>query len=543
MQLANRDDAHIAAIRRARAILEQEDFGSAKLGEFYDLLHRTVATIVATAKEAIEFTDIIRDVARAAGQCMPTKGLTTAAGNELGFMDAIKFQRSMNAAAAAIDNRPADLPPCLANARKLSEDEQGRVTELVLGAYDRLTGPCTPVKQTSLLQSPPTVGSQLSQRETPIIPTSNPALAVRGNVVPVPFNLGNAGGGFGQEDGPSSKLPAPAAADLTSPATVPPARPMPPAPSRSLHDQVPLQNPGGPTVTDPNFTVTMTGKPKHGLLLAAQKSRCALQRSKEQMVPFKESIPTMSPEKPNPLDGLSPEQIRDNHDFGVPLTWITAASAMPRDMVEACHQEQDVLDLINDSDPQSSMWLANNYIFCEHPKHWTPAGCLCLFPRCDKCKRLMPGQPTNKESPNALEIFFSCVFRPWKHYDTNFYGRKRDCKSSGGYVMGARWVRETIAKLKAEHGEFSQPIYAFVQTEWVQKVVQHTIMARTYRDYKRKNAEKDAKMWSGDGAATMTASLAKQGINLADIAAVMGPPQPSTSASSGFPASKRHRSE
>jgi hypothetical protein len=71
---------------------------------------------------------------------MPTKGLTTAAGNQLGFMDAIKFQRSMNAAAAAIDNRPADLPPCLANARKLSEDEQGRVTELVLGAYERLTG-------------------------------------------------------------------------------------------------------------------------------------------------------------------------------------------------------------------------------------------------------------------------------------------------------------------------------------------------------------------------------------------------------------------
>ena len=154
----------------------------------------------------------------------------------------------------------------------------------------------------------------------------------------------------------------------------------------------------------------------------------------------------------------------------------------------------------------------------------------------------MPGQPTNKESPNALEIFFSYAFRPWKDYETNFYGRKRDCAKDGGYIMGARWVRETIAKLKAEHGEFSEPIYAFVQTEWVQKVVQHTIMAHTYRDYKRKKAEKDAKTWSGSGAATMTASLAKQGIVLAEIAAVMGPPHPSTSASSGYLASKRHRS-
>ena len=88
---------------------------------------------------------------------------------------------------------------------------------------------------------------------------------------------GNAGGGFSQEDGPSSKPPAPAAADSTSLAKVPS------APSWSLHNQVPLQNPGGPAATDPNFTVTMTGKPKYGLLLAAQKSRCTLQRSKEQM--------------------------------------------------------------------------------------------------------------------------------------------------------------------------------------------------------------------------------------------------------------------
>ena len=72
-------------------ILEREDFGSAKLGEFHDLLHRTAATIVATAKEAIEFTDIIKDVARAAGQCIPMKGLTTTGGNQLGFMDAISF--------------------------------------------------------------------------------------------------------------------------------------------------------------------------------------------------------------------------------------------------------------------------------------------------------------------------------------------------------------------------------------------------------------------------------------------------------------------
>ena len=150
------------------------------------------------------------------------------------------------------------------------------VTELVVGAYERVAGPCTSVKQTSLLQSPPTLGSKLSQRETLIIPTGNPALAIRGNVALVPFDLGDAGGGFGQEDGPSSKPPAQAAADSTLQAKVPSAQSMPPAPSRSLNDQVPLQNLGGPVVADPNFTVTVTGKPKHGLLLAAQKSRCAL---------------------------------------------------------------------------------------------------------------------------------------------------------------------------------------------------------------------------------------------------------------------------
>ena len=50
-----------------------------------------------------------------------------------------------------------------------------------------------PVKQTSLLLSPSTFSSQLSQSETPIILTSNLALAIRDNVAPVPFDLGNAG--------------------------------------------------------------------------------------------------------------------------------------------------------------------------------------------------------------------------------------------------------------------------------------------------------------------------------------------------------------
>ena len=509
-QLGAGELASFDATMRARYILSLKHFGADALGaKFHELLKCVVDKTLASTADSLEFSDICSTVAAAAEKHMPTGGLLTADNTKLTFTDAIHFKRVLRQETAAIDNRSeryGGIPSI--PGRPLKDEEVDRVFSFVKDIYDHgfsaplMQYPRTPEKPTgaSTALSPQ---SHLSQAKTPVIVlTKNPALAVRGGPSPIPLNMETASGGFGQAD------------ENTVPTT---------PPTRSLHDHVPAQS----VPKSPTFTVTMTGQPKVNILLAAQKNRCKIQRSKLQAIPFNLSKPTVSPEKP--IQHLSVQQLQDTSDFGRPLAWILGAAALPPQIVKACNDIDSVLELVKDKDPQSSMWFCKNFVMCEHPEEWEPNGCDCTFPRCPVCKRIMPGSPMPQDKANALELYFSCVFRPWRDYDLNLFGKPRDCTDQGGYVFANKWVRQTLDEISKKHGEFSVPVFNFLGTGWVKAVVKHVLMARTYRIYRLKLAADEQKT-RGNTSSIMASTLAKRGINLEDIANAMGPP-PSASTS------------
>ena len=134
-----------------------------------------------------------------------------------------------------------------------------------------------------------------------------------------------------------------------------------------------------------------------------------------------------------------------------------------------------------------------------------------------------------QDKANALELYFSCVFRPWRDYDLNLFGKPRDCTDQGGYIFATKWVRQTLDEISKKHGEFSVPVFNFLGTGWVKAVVKHVLMARTYRIYRLKLAADEQKT-RGKTSSIMASTLAKRGINLEEIANAMGqPPSASTS--------------
>ena len=483
--------------------------------DFAMVLHDSVHYMMHLSVE-IDFSAAVRAIGDAIVFRMPVKGITNTNNELITSSDAMLFRRTLLNEAASIDNMAMANDPCgftLPKGRLPTGDETAKLNNYMEIVLDKIrTGHRTPPKA----PMPATPASQLSQAETLV---STPAQEhdvnkKDGTAKRLDLSPDENGGGFGQAatgEGASEPIP------LTPP-------PKPPAPS--LHDQVPMRQ------ASPTFTVTLDGHPRQSLLLAAQEEDCEEQRLVERQMTFNAPKPQLSPEKPELDGGLSTEQIQDNKDFGKPMTWVVATARLTPVMIAATKNIEDIMAVVNNKKASSDPWQAENFIMC-HPKVWDPNGCDCLFPRCIKCHRIMPGSPFKPEHPKALQIYFSCCFRPWtdrngKQHDTNFYGKPRDCKKSGAgsWIEGSDFVKSKIRSLENKHGMDTEPVYAFLRTRWVRKIVLGVLMHRTYMEYKTAQANAEAQAYKGSQS-KMSRSLAQQGIDLAAVAAAMAAKGPS----------------
>ena len=210
---------------------------------------------------------------------------------------------------------------------------------------------------------------------------------------------------------------------------------------------------------------------------------------------------------------------KDKADFGEPLEVIVAQSMISDPIIIACNDPKEVEKIANDKAEATSIYNAKNYIQCTgHAFEWKD--CNCDFPHCPGCKRMIPLRAYKPEHRRALRLYVACVFRKdpeqmerWG--DKNFYKLPLDCdflestKEHSVFYEASDWVKQRLKEI----GINNQARLRFLRLEWVQTIIMHVLMARTWAKHKQQLAEIEAENRAANAEAMMD-EMTRRGIDI-----------------------------
>ena len=211
-------------------------------------------------------------------------------------------------------------------------------------------------------------------------------------------------------------------------------------------------------------------------------------------------------------------------DFGEPFELIVAQSKISSSVIIACNNPIEVEKIAKDSAKDTSIYNAANYIVCDkHPFMWLE--CDCDFPRCNAgCKRQIPLRAYKPEHHRGLRLYAACVFRKdpvqvTKWGPKNFYGLDLDCtflennKTEKVFYEGSDWVKKRLHEIQDTHGINSPQHFDFLRLPWVQQIIIHVLMARTWEKQKKLTGNIEAADRAANARSMMT-EMSRRGMDL-----------------------------